>query len=109
MGTFGDDQPTHFDSLSCKLAELLDGAVVGPVDLRIKIKRVSRGGEAQKLVFIEKSLLGGWFNQIFGEVTRGALKETQGVLLGEDAVAAPFPELLSTRWGEAIKGADAEE
>ena len=92
MGTFGDDQSTHFDSLSCKLAKLLDGTVVGPVDLRIKIKRVARGGEAEKFVLIEKSLLGGWFIQIFGEVARDALKETQGVLVGEDAVAAPFPE-----------------
>ena len=92
MGTFGDDQSTHLNSLSRKLAELLDGAVVGPVDLRIKIKRVARGGEAQELVFIEKSLLGGWFIQIFGEVAGCALKETQGVLVGEDTVAAPFPE-----------------
>ena len=92
MGTFGDDQSTHFDSLSCKLAELLDGAVVGPVDLRIKIEWVARGGEAKELVLIEKPLLGGWFIQIFGEVTGGALKETHGVLLGKNAVAAPFPE-----------------
>jgi hypothetical protein len=92
MGTFGHDESTHFDSLPCKLTKLLDGAVVGPVDLRIKIEWVARGGEAEELVFIEKSLLGGWFIQIFGEVAGGALKETQGVLLGEDAVAAPFPE-----------------
>ena len=92
MGTFGDDQSTHFDSLSCKLAELLDGAVVGPVDLRIKIKRVARGGEAEEFVLIEKPLLGGWFIQIFGEVAGCALKETQGVLVGEDTVTAPFPE-----------------
>ena len=92
MGTFGDDQSTHFDSLSCKLAELLDGTVVGPVDLRIKIERMAGGGEAEEFVLIKKSLLGGWFIQIFGEVARDALKETQGVLVGEDAVATPFPE-----------------
>jgi hypothetical protein len=92
MGTFGDDESTHLDSLSCKLAELLDGAVVGPVDLRIKIERVARGGEAEEFVFIEKSLLGGWFIQIFREVAGGTLKETQGVLVGEDTMAAPFPE-----------------
>ena len=92
MGTFGDDESAHFDSLSCKLAELLDGAVVGPVDLRIKIERVTRGGETEEFVFIEKSLLSGWFIQIIGEVAGGALKETQGVLVGEDPVAAPFPE-----------------
>ena len=92
MGTFGDDESAHFDSLSCKLAELLDGAVVGPVDLRIKIEWVARGGEAKEFVLIKKSLLGGWFIQIFREVTGCALKETQGVLFGEDTVAAPFPE-----------------
>ncbi len=92
MGTFGHDESTHFDSLSCKLAELLDGTVVGPVDLRIKIERVARGGEAQEFVLIEKSLLSGWFIQIFGEVAGGAVKKTQGVLVGEDAMATPFPE-----------------
>ena len=92
MGTFGDDESTHFNSLSCKLAELLDGAVVRPVDLRVKIERVARGGETEEFVFIEKSLLSGWFIQIIGEVAGGALKETQGVLVGEDPVAAPFPK-----------------
>jgi hypothetical protein len=92
MGPFGDDESTHFDSLSCKLAELLDGTVVGPVNLRIKIERVARGGEAEEFVFIEKSLLGGWFIKIFREVAGCALKETQGVLVGADSVAAPFPE-----------------
>jgi hypothetical protein len=92
MGAFGDDESTHFDSLSCKLAEFLDGTVVGPVDLRIKIEWVARGGEAEEFVLIEKFLLGGWFIKIFREVAGCALKETQGVLVGEDTVAAPFPE-----------------